>query len=215
MGDNSKKQRRNFNRDIADIVLYPVYQKLGNHVPSWISPNSITLAGSLIGVIGSLLIIFINSPIVYILTPICYIIYHLFDTLDGYHARRTGKESAIGDFLDHSLDGIVVLIFYIALIYRFELNHIFYVLLVAMRAYDTTLFQCTLRATGNPFNPPVGPATEVWLFSIGYILCFLLPEYQNTIVFYGCVFACIAIVISISTTYMHTLRNIASHKGTD
>ncbi len=209
MDSNSTKHRRKYNRDLFDIVLFPIYQKIGDRIPESIAPNSITIIGSLIGISGSLIIVFLDTPTAFILAPLCYVCYHLFDTLDGYHARRTGKASVAGEFLDHSLDAIVVLSFYIAVIYRFELHHIFYVFLVAMRAYDSVLFQCTLRFTGNAINPALGPATEVWLFSLGYLLCLLLPDYQGSIVFYGCIIAFVAIAISITGSFNFIFQSIS------
>ncbi len=102
----------------------------------------------------------------------------------------------------------MVLGFYLAVIYRFDLQGMFYVILVALRAYDSLLFLGALKVSGKAYNPAVGPATEVWVFSVAYLLAFLFPQYIQEILSYGLGFACAAILVSIVSTFNHARREI-------
>ena len=208
MASNSVRDRRKYNKDMGDALLYPLYRHIGERLPQSLSPNSITIAGAVLGLFGSLTLIFVEASWALLVAPVCYVTYHLCDTLDGYHARKTGRTSTYGDFLDHALDGVVIAGFYLAIIHRFDLFETFYILLLALRAYDSSLFLSALRATGQAYNSVIGPASEVWLLSFGYVLCYLFPSHQGQIVKYGCVIAFCAVAISIVSTLNHTRREV-------
>ncbi|MES9881105.1 MAG: CDP-alcohol phosphatidyltransferase family protein [Sedimenticola sp.] len=208
MNQNDTDGRRRYNKDLFDLLLYPLYRRIGAVLPPSLTPNAITLLGTLLGLLGSLSVVLIDAHWALLLPPPFYILYHLCDTLDGYHARHTEQSSLFGEFLDHALDGLVVLGFYLAVIYRFDLQGMFYVILVALRAYDSLLFLGALKVSGKAYNPAVGPATEVWVFSVAYLLAFLFPQYIQEILSYGLGFACAAILVSIVSTFNHARREI-------
>ena len=213
MSDPQTRARRRYNKDLFDILLFPLYRRIGGLLPASLAPNAITLTGTLFGLLGSLGVLFIQARWALLLAPPLYILYHLCDTLDGQHARETAQTSRLGEFLDHALDGLVVLGFYIAVIHRFELQGTFYLVLLALRAYHSLLFLGALKVSGKAYNPALGPATEVWLFSIAYLAAFLLPEQAQEIARWGLVLAFAAILISIVSTFRHAWREVAETQG--
>ncbi len=85
-------------REKADKVLDPLTEKFKD-----INPNTITWLSLLFAFVGSYLI-FISRLWALPFATLFIIISSLFDALDGKVARKTGKTSKRGDFLDHAID---------------------------------------------------------------------------------------------------------------
>jgi len=50
-----------------------------------------------------------------ILTGFLYVFYHLFDLLDGKHARNTKNSSPLGLLMDHGCDALTTFLFLMSL----------------------------------------------------------------------------------------------------
>ena len=102
-----------------DSVLKPYYQKwvwgpLLEFIPESWSPNSLTFLSTSCCALSFLLASQANPSFVGMLAAgFLVFAYVSLDNMDGAHARRTGKSSRLGEFLDHWLDtlnnGFVVL----------------------------------------------------------------------------------------------------------
>lgn len=94
-------------------ILLGVYKKLFwnrilEAIPESVAPNAITIFGQMC-VIAAVFFAYAasagNTPL-YLVSALLMMTYMSADNLDGPHARRTGQSSALGEFLDHGLDGI-------------------------------------------------------------------------------------------------------------
>uniref|UniRef100_A0A7S4B4E4 CDP-diacylglycerol--inositol 3-phosphatidyltransferase n=2 Tax=Chrysotila carterae TaxID=13221 RepID=A0A7S4B4E4_CHRCT len=88
---------------LYDTVLSPFYDRLVVIWPANVHPNAITILG---GCACSLSIIAMQSGR-WGVACIAYTLYHMFDNMDGKHARRTRQTSRFGKLLDHAIDGSV------------------------------------------------------------------------------------------------------------
>lgn len=106
-------------KNAQESILLPFYQRiiwdpLLEIVPRALSPNAITLI-STICCGGSFLLVATGSddPVALVVAAILVFFYMTLDNIDGAQARRTGRSSRLGEFLDHWLDsfnnGFVVL----------------------------------------------------------------------------------------------------------
>lgn len=92
-------------------VLLPVYRRwlvdpVLPFIPAWVHPNWITHAGHL-ACLSSVLLLFAYQPSrgwPFAVSALLLQIYIWCDNADGAHARRIGKCSAVGEYLDHGLD---------------------------------------------------------------------------------------------------------------
>ena len=91
-------------------LLKPLYQRwlwdgILRGLPDWLSPNLMTLIGTLCCAASFLIAVTLNHNPLALLVAACLIIAYLsLDNLDGAQARRLGKSSRLGEFLDHWLD---------------------------------------------------------------------------------------------------------------
>lgn len=77
-------------------------------IPRRITPNAITIFGQLC-IIGAAIFAFAatsGQTGLFMVSAFLVLTYLTADNLDGPHARRTGQTSALGELLDHGLDGI-------------------------------------------------------------------------------------------------------------
>lgn len=93
-------------------VLYPPFKKyvwapLLPHLPAWLSPNTITLWGSFFTWVGFAvsLVLQPQDSIWFLVPAVCFFLYMSLDNMDGMQARRAGRSSPLGEFLDHWGDG--------------------------------------------------------------------------------------------------------------
>ena len=85
-----------------------LWNRMVPRIPRAISPNSITITGQIMGLLAVVFAwLAVNgNPVGYVLSALSLLTYLTFDNIDGAHARRTGRCSPLGEFLDHGLDGI-------------------------------------------------------------------------------------------------------------
>ena len=90
----------------------PFFTKVASYIPSYITPNMITILNALI-----VLTTFINNlyynPIILSLT---IFMYSFLDNLDGIYARISNQTSLTGEVLDHGNDSIIGIILLIMLL---------------------------------------------------------------------------------------------------
>lgn len=91
-------------------LLKPYYQRwlwdgILKALPVWLSPNAMTVIGTLCCAASFVIAITLNqSPAALLVAAVLIIAYLSLDNLDGAQARRLGKSSRLGEFLDHWLD---------------------------------------------------------------------------------------------------------------
>jgi phosphatidylglycerophosphate synthase len=78
-----------------------MYDKLVLIFPASIHPNTITLIGGVFAVLSNVALFNDWRWAGFIL----FTLYHMFDNMDGKHARRTKQASEFGAILDHFVDG--------------------------------------------------------------------------------------------------------------
>lgn len=88
---------------LYDYAISPFYDRLVRIWPAWVHPNVITCLGG-VGAAASLVAMEHGQ---WGAACAAYTLYHMFDNMDGKHARRTGTASAVGHILDHVIDGTV------------------------------------------------------------------------------------------------------------
>ena len=89
-------------------VLYPIFKKYMwapalPYLPAWFSPNSMTLWGNFFAWAGfAVLCVLKPEDSAWFLVPaLCNFMYMSLDNMDGMQARRAGRSSPLGEFLDH------------------------------------------------------------------------------------------------------------------
>src|SRR5438105_647951 len=93
-------------RGLLNRLLGPVALRMPH-----VSPNTLTAAGLGVAALAGLCFYLAGShPICFLLAALLGLAYGLFDALDGIVARTHGKETAFGDFLDHTFDRLAAMI---------------------------------------------------------------------------------------------------------
>jgi len=92
-------------------ILLPAYRRwlvdpVLPFIPAWVHPNWITHAGHLACLSAVVLLFATGSQggAPYAIAALLLQVYIWCDNADGAHARRVGKCSAVGEYLDHGLD---------------------------------------------------------------------------------------------------------------
>jgi len=93
-----------------------VWTPLIGAFPTWLAPNTITVAGLVIQMIGYCVLAFYCSDFraaaprwVYVFIAFTVFAYQTLDALDGKQARRTGSSSPLGQLFDHGCDSVVTI----------------------------------------------------------------------------------------------------------
>ncbi|XP_041366519.1 choline/ethanolaminephosphotransferase 1-like [Gigantopelta aegis] len=97
--------------------LEPPMQKfwrwLIEQVPTWWSPNAITLVGLIINITTTLILAYYSPdarqpvpPWAYILCAVGLFAYQSLDAIDGKQARRTNTSTPLGELFDHGCDSV-------------------------------------------------------------------------------------------------------------
>ena len=102
-----------------DSILRPFYQRwLWNFIlsvlPHSLAPNTMTAIATIACLASFLLAATMNdSAVAMVVAALLILVYLTLDNLDGAHARKIGRSSHLGEFLDHWLDtlnnGFVIL----------------------------------------------------------------------------------------------------------
>jgi len=158
-------------------ILMGFYKKLMwdwmvPRIPASITPNSITIFGQAAALLAVVFAwIAVNgTPIGYLISSFLLLTYLTCDNVDGPHARRTGRSSPLGEFLDHGLDGIAsgAVLVTTALVLR--IDAIPMVLLCALGAAGFILVFWEQFRTGHLVIPKFS-STEGVTFLILVMLC--------------------------------------------
>lgn len=97
-------------RERARARLQARFEPLARQL-TWVHPNTLTLTAFGVAVLGGAAFALADRwPVLFALGGLCAVLYGLLDALDGAVARLTGRTSRWGDFLDHSLDRLALLI---------------------------------------------------------------------------------------------------------
>ena len=101
-------------RSVLSRVLTPYWYWVARRTPTYISPNVITCFGVSIIIVSSTTIFcgsaHSESIIPWAFHSLSLFLYQTTDAVDGIHARRLNASSALGEFLDHSSDGVAGII---------------------------------------------------------------------------------------------------------
>lgn len=95
-----------------ESILRPYYQRfLWNAIlrvlPDWLSPNAMTMISTLsCGASFALAATMADRPLALVASSFLVLTYLTLDNLDGAQARKLGRSSRLGEFLDHWLDTI-------------------------------------------------------------------------------------------------------------
>lgn len=98
--------------DAVERALHPVTDALGRRN---IRANHVTVAGALVCLVAPLLLV-AGQPI---LAGVAWLVGSGFDLLDGALARRHGKATPFGAFLDSTLDRVSESALFVAIVYHF------------------------------------------------------------------------------------------------
>ena len=96
-----------------DNKLNPFWTFCAALLPTWLSPNMVTLLGYFSQVIMLFLIIPYDTALskqrpsyVYVVAVICMFTGQTFDAIDGKHARTLNRSSSLGQLMDHGCDAM-------------------------------------------------------------------------------------------------------------
>jgi len=102
-----------------ESILRPLYRRwmwdaILDALPSWLSPNAMTVISTLCCATSFALVLSLGTNrLAFLAAGVLVLAYLTLDNLDGAQARRYGRSSRLGEFLDHWLDtlnnGFVVL----------------------------------------------------------------------------------------------------------
>lgn len=107
---------------------YTVYinRPIGNYiaklVPAFVTPNSITITSFLLFCGCVIAMPFVSNFTQSFVLTVAFLFQYALDSADGILARRRGMSSPIGEWLDHSLDGVRILVLHVAVLVTFFLN---------------------------------------------------------------------------------------------
>lgn len=94
---------------LLDFYKKALWNRMVPHIPARITPNQLTLSGQVccLGAAGASAWAGAGGPAwLYVISAFLLLSYLTLDNLDGAHARRTGRSSPLGEFLDHGMDGL-------------------------------------------------------------------------------------------------------------
>ena len=147
-------------------------------IPRWLPANMITLGSSACMwlVFGlSLNVSAFSTTTVVLATLVLTQAYLAYDHLDGMQAKATGTSSALGEYLDHSLDtyhGAILTLSAFALIGTFPTWLLLVVLWSGFMAFAATMVEEKER--GAIFFGWFGTIEAIFLFVLFYLSC-LIP----------------------------------------
>ncbi|OII76284.1 ethanolaminephosphotransferase [Cryptosporidium andersoni] len=106
--DTSYKYNQPTTSLFYDNYVSPFCDLLVMYLPTWLTPNLITLCGLvLVGSSGIIVYTSENITFSFVIASIMWSIYGIIDNLDGKQARRLGILSYSGELIDHAVDSIV------------------------------------------------------------------------------------------------------------
>jgi len=148
---------------VAPIIV--LFSKAG------LTPNAVTWIGLVITCFGAFFIVKGN----FLLAALIILIGSIFDMLDGVLARKTGKKTKFGGFLDSTVDRIAEGAMYLAvLVYYVDINYKYGIILAYAVMFLSFLISYTRsRAGALKIDCEVGILTRperVILFILGLLM---------------------------------------------
>lgn len=105
---------------LDNLLLGPFWNFLLAYIPGSISPNALTLIGTMFAFLTMpILYLYSSFALAWVATAVCIFLYQTCDALDGKQARKWGKSSALGQVLDHGCDSIVLSVLFYPLTFIF------------------------------------------------------------------------------------------------
>lgn len=119
-------------------ITSPLLDILVSYFPSWVAPNSLTLASLIVNLIPFFVILFecgndfsaTVSRWTCLLQSITHLLYIILDNSDGKQARKTGTSSSLGLLLDHGCDAFTTCVIAINIAHILQLGNGFVTILV-------------------------------------------------------------------------------------
>jgi archaetidylinositol phosphate synthase len=165
------------------MVLEQYRARLAPYLDRWIrpwlrwSPAALSLVGFGLLVAAGLLSLLVRFTTPYLFFPVAALIFTggIFDVLDGEVARRTGRASLRGDFLDHVLDryGDVAVLLGLAAS-GFSISWLALVALVSLLLTSYMGTQAQALGLGRVYRGLLSRADRLLLLSATALLEFLL-----------------------------------------
>ncbi|MCS7262410.1 MAG: CDP-alcohol phosphatidyltransferase family protein [Aquificaceae bacterium] len=157
--------------------LKPAFERLAEPVVSFLqrlgaTPNTVTLTGFLLVVCGSVFLYYGNYPASFFLL----LGGGLADALDGSLARRMGRSSPFGAFLDSLVDRVSDALPFVALALSWQDTELSLLALMAL-LFSYTVSYARARAEGLGYELKVGlfERTERWILLLAGLLLNVLP----------------------------------------
>ena len=155
-----------------------LWDRLTPRIPATITPNTLTLAGQIFGVLSAVACaIAVNGHrSFYVISAFCMMANLTLDNLDGAHARRTGQCSRRGELLDHGLDGIATTSVLVVTGLLLHLGDVLLGVFCALGALTFASIFWEQFRTGLLTIPKVGPTEGITALAIWEILVAVLGE---------------------------------------
>lgn len=137
-------------------------------IPHRITPNALTIGGQLMALLGALLcgVATLGYTGLYFVSAVLFLVYLTADNVDGPHARRTGRSSPLGEFLDHGLDGSASASCLLATTFMLQLDGVMMATLCAMAGLGFTVVFWEQFRTGVLIIPKVSTTEGVTLLAV-------------------------------------------------
>lgn len=98
---------------ILDSYMQHWWEWVVKHLPYWLAPNLMTLAGLIVVILTTILFMIYSPdakqdmpPWLLLLGALSIFIYQTLDACDGKQARRTQTQSQLGELFDHGCDSL-------------------------------------------------------------------------------------------------------------
>lgn len=137
-------------------------------IPHAITPNALTIGGQLMALFGALVcgLATQGHTGLYFVSALMFLAYLTADNVDGPHARRTGRSSPLGEFLDHGLDGSASAALLLATTFMLQLDGVMMATMCAIAGLGFTAVFWEQFRTGVLIIPKVSTTEGVSLLAV-------------------------------------------------
>lgn len=169
------------NKDIIYHYTYVLLIKLAPYIPRRITPNQLTIAGSISSLIACALLYFIQSPVCYLYWMLFNFGWFILDALDGIHARYTGQTSEYGAFLDHFLDNFYFIFMFTVFTIKFDLAYPIYVCAIIVRITAALSVFVVQFHTRKLYLSRFSGGLELILLNTAMLLSYFFPDFNPSL----------------------------------
>lgn len=110
LGNIKKWKYSVIDESITSEFLNPIWDTMLNYIPTYVSPNLLTLIGLFCSLFIWLLVEIFYTPILIPFIIMVYCIISTIDALDGKQARKINNSTPMGELFDHSVDTVSLFI---------------------------------------------------------------------------------------------------------